>query len=137
MLMNFDTDVDQGVTHVAVADRVTIKEEIRVGQPDEHARTHLVTTDDEVWTWEELRDYVVEGIESRFGAIPRLGVKESGIFKSFLARWEGQAVAIARYAVEIADCRWRGAPISVTRFCKNSDPTFAAVIAKRLEPAEK
>ena len=84
------------------------------------------------WAWSDLRDYVVSQIETRFGAFPRDAKKEAGIFKSFLARHGDDAVAIARFAFEVEDGYWAGAPISVNRFCKASDPYFAEKIKPRM-----
>lgn len=85
------------------------------------------------WSPEDLRDYVATQIVSRFGVFPRDARKEHGIFHSFVNRWGiTTAVAIARYAYEIRDGRWKGAPVRFERFCKNSDPYFAEPIAQLL-----
>lgn len=84
------------------------------------------------WGWEELRDYVVNAIEQRHGPFPRNMKTEMGTFKGFMKRWGSQAPAIARFAFEQCDGMWKGAPISVTRFCAGSDPYFAQPIASRL-----
>ena len=130
-LRNFDTDLDLVGTSrlVKTTTEVVIEERLTVTHKPSASRAYLGKSD---WSWDDLRDYVVAQIEERFGPFPRDSRKESGIFKSFLARWEGQAQGIARYAFEVADGRWGGAPISVNRFCKNSDPYFAQVIAERL-----
>lgn len=130
-MKNFDTELDQqGVTRmVKTTSQVVIEETVRVIHRPSESKAYVGKTD---WTWSDLRDYVVGQIEERFGAFPRDSRKESGVFKSFLARWGDQAQPIARHAFEVADGRWGGAPISVNRFCKNSDPYFAAVIAERL-----
>lgn len=94
------------------------------------SKTHLVTS--EAWTWEQLRDYVVSSIQSVRGAFPRNPVKEASIFKSFANRWGDKAEAIARTAVEVHQCWWKSAPLSVERFCLGSDPYFAEVIAASL-----
>jgi len=88
--------------------------------------------DDADWTWEDLRDYVMGQIVAHHGPQLRNPVKEAGIFKGFMARYGVQAVGIARFAFEQQRGMWQRAPISVTRFCKGSDPYFADVIAKRL-----
>jgi hypothetical protein len=41
-------------------------------------------------------------------------------------------VEIAKFAFEILDGRWRGAPVKITRFCKASDPYFAQPIDEYL-----
>lgn len=94
------------------------------------SRTHLTATGE--WTWEQLRDYTVSQIEQKWGARPRDPMKEAGIFKGFISRWGSQAETIARIAFEVHGGIWNGAPVSVQRFCKGSDPYFAAVIAKNI-----
>ena len=85
------------------------------------------------WGWQELRDYVVGQIESRWGARPRDPNKESGIFKGFITRWGAQnARRIAEVAFTVHGGQWRGAPISIERFCKGSDEYFAAVIMRNI-----
>lgn len=92
-----------------------------------------LTVPEESWGWEELRDYVVHEIEAKQGPQPRDFRKEAGIFKSFMARYGDQSVAIAKVAFgPVFDGVWRSAPITVTRFCKGSDPYFGDVILKRL-----
>lgn len=87
---------------------------------------------DTAWTWEDLRDYVMGQIVAYHGPQLRNPVKEATIFKGFMARYEGKAVAIARFAFEQQRGMWQRAPISVTRFCKGSDIYFSDVIARRL-----
>lgn len=130
-LRNFDTELDQqGVSRlVKTTTEVMVEESVTVTPKRSESRAFVGKTD---WAWDDLRDYVVTNIEERFGPFPRDSRKESGIFKSFLARWGDQAQDIARYAFEAADGRWAGAPISVNRFCRNSDPYFAQVIVERL-----
>lgn len=88
--------------------------------------------DDADWTWEDLRDYVMGQIVAYHGPQLRNLVKEAGIFRSFMGRYEDKAVAIARFAFEQQRGMWQRAPITVTRFCKGSDPYFADPIARRL-----
>lgn len=88
--------------------------------------------DDADWTWEDLRDYVMGQIVAYHGPQLRNPVKEAGIFKGFMARFEGKAVGVVRFAFEQQRGMWQRAPITVTRFCKGSDPYFADVIARRL-----
>lgn len=89
--------------------------------------------DEADWTWEDLRDLVVSKIQEIHGDFPRKPPYiEKAIFKSFLERWGAQAPAIAKYAYDIMGGYWHSAPIRVERFCLNSDPYFAAVIAERL-----
>jgi hypothetical protein len=89
--------------------------------------------DDAEWTWEDLRDYVMGQIVAYHGPQLRNTVKEAGIFRGFMARYGGPAaVAIARFAFEQQRGMWQRAPITVTRFCKGSDPYFADPIVRRL-----
>jgi len=130
MLRDFDEPSTLPVVQVvsaapAVVERVT-------ATPLSSSRGFLARPDTQ-WTWEDLRDYVVGQVEQRFGAFPRNFHKELGIFKSFMARYPDQAVAIARYAFEVKDGYWSGAPVSVTRFCRGSDRWFAEVIVARLD----
>jgi hypothetical protein len=120
--MSLQDDVIVG-TNVQVTERVTVAPSV--------GSTHLIASA-ESWGWEQLRDYVVSKIEDRFGSFPRETQKEYGIFTAFVARWGAQASAIARYAFETCDGVWRGAPISVNRFCKRSDPYFAIPIAEMM-----
>lgn len=93
--------------------------------------TAYIAKSDAEWGWSDLRDYILTEIEARHGAQVRDPKKEAGIIKAFMSRWgtEG-AVRIARTAFEVHDGMWRGAPISINRFCLNSDQWFAGVIAK-------
>ena len=84
------------------------------------------------WSWQEFRDYVVAHIEQVSGPFPRDAKKEYGIFSRFLNTYGQDAVRIAKYAFEVCDGWWKGAPISVNRFTKGSDPYFANVILDRL-----
>ena len=136
-MRNFDTELDrQGVSRmvataptVSTTVEVVVEEEVSVIRRPSTSRAYLGKSQ---WAWDDLRDYVVAEIEARFGAFPRDSRKEAGIFKSFLSRWPDQAAEIARYAFEVCDGRWGGAPISVNRFCKGSDPYFAEKIVARL-----
>lgn len=94
-------------------------------------QTHLLSAGP-AWTWEQLRDYVVQQIEQRWGARPRDPLKEAGIFKSFISRWGDQSQAIARAAFEVYGGSWNGAPVSVERFSKGSDRYFAELISQNL-----
>lgn len=100
------------------------------------ARSDLLAASED-WTWVELRDYVVSEITSRFGAFPRDARKEHGIFSRFLNAYGADAVAIAKFAFgPTCDGWWGRAPISINRFCKASDPYFAAPILERLADAD-
>lgn len=128
-LRNFDTELDtMGVARIVTTAPVVVTEHVTV-RPSE--RRAYVAKDE--WGWDDLRDYVVAEIEARFGPFPRTSAKEYGIFTAFLNRWGAErAQAIARHAFEVCDGRWAGAPISINRFCKGSDPFFAEPISQRL-----
>lgn len=132
MLQNFDTDLDTaGVTSMVKTVAPAVVETVTVRlKPSE--KTAFVVSDEKDWAWDNLRDYVVAEIESRFGAFPRNFIREAAIFKSFLSRWGVAAPAIARSAFEVHDGMWKGAPVSVNRFCVGSDPYFAAPLAERI-----
>jgi hypothetical protein len=128
-LRNFD-DVTTA-PQIDVKSSVGFSAEVTVTVNPSTSSSFLLRSD-EAWDWQDLRDYVVREIEARFGVFPRNPLREAATFKSFMTRWGVQAPAIARYAFETLDGRWAGAPISVNRFCKNSDPYFAAVIAETI-----
>lgn len=131
MLRNFD-DVDTMPRQARVATpTVVVTETVTLTQRPSEARA-FVAKDEASWGWDDLRDYVVAQIEQRFGVFPRDAKKEAGIFKAFLSRYGDKAPAIARYAFETCDGFWCGAPISVNRFCKGSDPYFGDKIVERL-----
>lgn len=94
------------------------------------SRSHLATTSAEGWGWEQVRDYVFEQLTSRFGPQPRDAAKEAAVFKRFCNDWGTRAGQIARIAFDTYGGLWRGAPISVGRFSRASDPYFASVIAR-------
>ncbi len=87
---------------------------------------------DAEWSWEDLRDYAMGQIVLFHGPQVRNAVKEAATFRGFMARYGDKAVGIARFAFEQQRGMWQRAPISVSRFCRGSDPYFADVIAKRL-----
>lgn len=139
-LRNFDTVLDApGAQRAAIVARpatppVEVLTEVASHAQPSAARAFLVKGD-ESWTWQDLRDYVVAEIERLHGVFPRDPRKEAGIFKSFLSRYPDSAVAIARYAFDVREGYWAGAPISVNRFCKASDRFFADVITERIVQA--
>jgi hypothetical protein len=120
-----------------VAERVSIR-------PAATRSTHLVGGDASSWGWREIQDFVTTEIANRHGRFPRNPVTEASIFKGFAARWSepivylgtpmSEATAIARYAFgnRAESGMWMRAPISVNRFCVNSDARFAKVIVERL-----
>lgn len=92
-----------------------------------------VMKDEQAWGWQDLRDFVIREIENHHGPQPRDLRKESGIFKSFMTRYPEHCVGIARAVFgPVHQGMWRGAPVSVNRFCKASDPYFADVLVSRL-----
>jgi hypothetical protein len=102
--------------------------------------THLIGgRQPQDWSWEQLRDYVVDQIVSHHGNFPRNPLRESGIFKGFLARHGDRAGEIAIYAFEGCKGWWKNSPIGVERFTKGSDPWFAeeivSILDMRLAPA--
>lgn len=133
-MLNFETDLDkQGVAKVVkeVRSEAPVVRETVTTRRIETRKTHVGKPPAE-WMWEELRDYVVAQIEKCSGKFPRDPKKETGIFMSFAGRWGTLAGPIAIFAFETCNGRWKGAPIAVTRFCRNSDPYFAEEIAQRL-----
>lgn len=103
--------------------------------PSIQPSTHLLSSDED-WGWEEIRDYVVGEIEGRWGPFPRDFRKEATIFKRWAKQYGKDAPAIARYAFENCGGTWKGAPISVNRFCKGSDQWFSDVILKALNDTD-
>jgi hypothetical protein len=129
-VINFDTL--EGQASVVVRETPTLVTEKVTIKPVAAPAAHLLQ-DEGSWDWRALRDYVVREIERRHGPQVHDDKKEAAIFKSFLTRWEGDAVRIAKAAFELYEGMWGNAPISVTRFCKGSDEFFAAKILTRLE----
>lgn len=112
-----------------------ITESVSITPMPSQSRTHLMT-DHESWGWAEIRDYVVTEIEARTGPFPRDARKEASIFKRWVSKYGSDAPAIAKYAFEVCDGRWRGAPISINRFCKGSDFWYSDVILDHLRESE-
>lgn len=108
-----------------------ITESVSITPMPSQSRTHLMT-DHGSWGWSEIRDYVVTEIEARTGPFPRDARKEASIFKRWTGKYGDESVEIARYAFEVCNGRWRGAPVSITRFCKGSDEWFSDVILEAL-----
>jgi hypothetical protein len=122
----------QAPTRVQVQDHVPTVVEIVTVRPLAPAPTAYLAVPTQQWSWTELRDYVIGQIEKTIGQFPRDETKEMGIFKSFCARWGADAQPIARYAFETMGGYWKNAPVSVSRFCKGSDPYFSAPIVEHL-----
>lgn len=131
MLLNFEPSTVATAPISRLAPKVVLTESVTVTQLPSQSRTDLLTKQD-MWGWSELRDYVVSSIEARFGSFPRDAKKEASIFGRFVKEHGVMAPAIARYAMEDCDGWWRNAPVSVTRFCRGSDPFFADPIKERL-----
>lgn len=91
------------------------------------------------WSWQELRDYVVTEIETRFGTLTNRNPQhEYGIFSRFVSPpqkggWGARAREIAEYAFDVMDGRWGGRPVSIYLFTKGQDKEFAEVIVARLD----
>jgi hypothetical protein len=99
-------------------------------------RANFLMVEDRDWTWQELRDYVVHQLAERGILYPSIPAERlASIFKGFHSRWGDRAPAIVRYAFDICDGYWYDAPITPTRFAKNSDPYFAERIATRVVAA--
>lgn len=111
-----------------------VVETVTVTPLPSQSRSHLLKARAQ-WGWQEVRDYVVTEIEARFGAFPRDAKKEYGIFSRFAKQYGERAGDIAAYAFETCDGWWLNAPVSVTRFCKGSDPYFGDRILQRLSEA--
>lgn len=130
-MINLEPDLTRPAAVNTVVHQVEVASTVTVTPRPLESRS-FVTKDDAAWEWSDLRDYVVSSIETRFGPFPRDAKKEAGIFKAFLARHGERAGAIARFAFEVEGGYWAGAPISVNRFCKGSDPYFSDKIKTRL-----
>jgi hypothetical protein len=111
--------------------KVLVTETLTLTPTHTQSRTDLLTPEEQ-WGWSEVRDYVVAQIEQHFGPFPRDARKEHGIFSRFCTKYGPDAGRIAKYAFDVAGGWWKGSPISVTRFCRASDPWFADVILERL-----
>lgn len=106
-----------------------VEEKVTVQQVP--TRTDMLTAEDD-WTWQELRDYVCAQIIQRHGPFPRNAKKEYGIFNRFLNEHGANGILVAKAAFEIYNGWWRGAPISINRFARGSDPYFVAPILASL-----
>lgn len=118
VMMNLDTPLDR-------------KTKPEPKAPPSERRAFLAVAPEQ-WSWTDLRDFVVAEIQSRQGPQPRNPKTESAIFKRFKETWGDHAGPIACHAFSVYDGWWAGAPISVNRFCKGSDPFFAAKIEKAI-----
>lgn len=129
-------------TRLTIEQSVTaIREEVAIrvyAQPAQTAHVPAPAAVSNTWTPEQLRDYVVVEIEKVVGVFPRKPeYKEMAIFKGFCSRYGERAAEIARHAFEVEGGYWRSAPISVTRFCANSDPYFADPILAIIDAAKR
>jgi hypothetical protein len=91
--------------------------------------------DSSEWTWEDLRDYVVDSITEVAGPVDFDPKKANAVFRSFHGRHEN-AVAIARYVFDILHGLWYSTPVGINNFYKGQDPYFAEPITKLLEAAQ-
>lgn len=131
-MINFQTDLDRSPTGTLIVSAPTVTVTTRRPVKTHESRTHLVSTSDG-WTWEQLRDYVVGEIEAKQGGrFPRNPITEKATFSSFVNRYKENAGPIAKCAFETYDGMWKGAPVSVNRFCKGSDAYFADPILAAL-----
>jgi hypothetical protein len=117
-------------------DGVTISQSVTITEHVEIRPVGYRFKPDNQWGWEELRDYVVGQVESRFGPFPRDFPKEVSIMKSFTERFGPDAPRIARAAYEVYKGMWGGAPIRISRFSRASDEWFARVILAELPQAQ-
>ena len=124
---------DEVLGEVRIEAPATISQQVVTSRTDTTESAYLLKPAAE-WTWQDLRDYVIAEAEKRFGPQVRDPKKGTGIFKGFMQRHGTEdAVAVAMAAFEVYEGTWRKAPVTVTRFCRNSDPFFADVILARLK----
>lgn len=108
----------------------TIVQQVTIEQVP--ARSDLLVETDH-WGWSELRDYVASEIISRFGPFPRDSRKEYGIFNRYFGEFGQDGIKVAQFAFgPVCDGWWGGAPVSINRFCRASDPYFSIPILDRL-----
>lgn len=140
-MYDFETDLDvarsQGQKTIVVSTPVPVVRETVTVTRDEpsmaiEVRTTDVGKDPTKWDWRDLRNYVVRQIQAFHGEFPIEELKVIGIFKGFARRHGELAGPIAVAAFDLHHGRWRGAPISVTRFCAGSDEFFADPIKRSL-----
>lgn len=134
-MLDFDVPLRSGITKAQVKTTQTVQtqitETVRVVSNQQVAG--FLAKPERDWNWTDLRDYIAAEVERHHGPQTRDSAKESGIVKSFISRWGIEtAVLIAQAAFEVYGGMWRNAPITMTRFTKNSDPYFAQVIVDKL-----
>lgn len=147
-MLNIETDLDVARAHgqrtVVRSTVPTVRQSVKITPTEEttgepvlarEQRTTYVGKPPETWDWEDLRNYVVSSIQTRFGEFPIDPKKLLGIFKSFRTRYAEMAGPIAVAAFDVYGGYWGGAPISVQRFCKGSDQYFSNKIAEALRAA--
>lgn len=114
--------------NVTVASAPAVTERVRIGTTTE--RAYLIAGD---WGWREVRDYVVEQMQQRWGAPQRPPVtKEAGIFKGFVGRWGTTAEMIVRYIFERRDGIVDGRRVKITDFTSAADARVAGPVAEVL-----
>lgn len=121
----YDTPAPAAVPEQGAVRQHTVEEKVTVQQVP--ARTDMLKAE-ENWTWQELRDYVCSQIIALHGPFPRNAKKEYGIFNRFLNEHGTNGILVAKAAFEIYNGWWRGAPISINRFARGSDPYFVEPI---------
>ncbi len=112
----------------------TVTQRVTIEQAPSRADLLVAAKD---WTWAELRDYVASEIMIRFGAFPRDSRKEYGIFNRHMNTFGFDSIRIAEHAFgPVCEGWWGGAPISINRFCRASDPYFSTPILDRLNEVD-
>lgn len=137
-MIDFDSVLEtEGKTRVLSVKTAVLPvvETVTVTARPSQVPTAFLTQQPEQWSWEQLRNYVIDQIQKYHGPQLRNPLQESGIFKGFISRHGANAARIAKHAFsERGEAgMWVSAPISVTRFCKNQDPFFAAPILAKLD----
>jgi hypothetical protein len=113
----------------------TVVERVTITPRPAEVPTAYLAQPAEKWSWEDLRNYVIDQIQKYHGPQLRNPITEAAIFKGFLARHGANSARIAKQAFSERGEKgmWVSAPISVNRFCKNQDPFFALPILAKLD----
>lgn len=140
-MRNLDTPTDVarrcGEVHIAQP-AIRVRETLTVTRPERstgalETRTTYAGKRPEDWAPEDLQAYVISQIEQRFGPFPKEPARIASTFRAFCGRFGKMAGPIAVVAFETYQGKWKGAPVSWQRFCKNSDPYFSQEILARLQ----
>lgn len=123
-------DVTEDTEPAIVSQVSPVKHEVQSVRVE--GATHLLSDGD--WDWRQMRDCVFAHMEKIHGPQVRNSVKEKAIFESFIKRWGSKKakIIVAEAFGDTYRGMWAGAPISVNRFCRSSDPFFGEVILNRL-----